>query len=113
MTEALLTRRVIAYLKQLNNTADPLWFLKIHGGPMQRAGLPDLFVIYKGRTFGIELKRPGKKPTKLQQHTLSEMEKAGATTAVVTSVDQLQGLLERETVKATEATKGQSCEPVT
>jgi hypothetical protein len=47
------------------------------------AGVPDLILIYKGRTFGLELKRPGlaKRPSALspaQRHMSREFIRNGA-----------------------------------
>lgn len=67
---------------------------KIHGGPYQRVGLPDLLVIVRGRAIGLEVKaqRPGEsveharnRATPTQLATLSAMELAGAPARVVLS----------------------------
>jgi len=43
--------------------------------------------------FALEVKRPGRKPTKLQQAVLKKWEAAGAIAAVVTSVEEVKELL--------------------
>ncbi len=43
-----------------------VWFLKTHGHPMQRVGVPDYLVCFEGRFKAIELKRIGENPTPLQ-----------------------------------------------
>lgn len=92
--ESTVTRQITAYLKTLKQAGEPIWFTKLHGGPMQQAGLPDLIVLYRGRLFAVEIKRPGGKATQLQLHTLAEMQKAGATVCVARSVDDVRTLIE-------------------
>lgn len=45
---------------------------KIHGGPMQHLGLPDLWCIWKGFLMCLEVKKPGGKISKVQ-HIMSEI----------------------------------------
>lgn len=92
--EATVTRRIVTYLKRLKQSGEPIWFCKLHGGPMQQAGLPDLIVLHRGRLLAIEIKRPGGKATLLQQHTLAEMEHAGATAVVAHNVEDVIQALE-------------------
>ena len=66
---------------------------KTHGGRWGRAGKPDITGCYRGRRFELEVKRPGAKATKLQLATLKQWEKAGAITAVVTSVEEVKGII--------------------
>jgi hypothetical protein len=61
---------------------------KTHGGPYQRAGVPDILHWEDGRAYGFEVKRPGESPTPLQAHTLELMQAAGVTVAVVHSVEE-------------------------
>jgi hypothetical protein len=93
MKESTVTRNIVAYLKDLKRTGKRIWFSKLHGGPMQKAGLPDLIVLYRGVFLAIEIKRPGGKATPLQLHTLAEMEKAGAQTIVASSVEDVAGFI--------------------
>lgn len=61
------------------------WVTKLHGGPTQQAGLPDLLAVYAGRAMFFEVKRPGGEVTRLQSHTLDELKSAGAAARVVCS----------------------------
>lgn len=88
MTEATLTKQVTRELKRRK-----LWFVKLHGGPMQRAGLPDFLVVFDGHAIFLELKGDGGEVTKLQEITLARLRAAGATTAVVRSLDDLTDAL--------------------
>jgi hypothetical protein len=52
-------------------------WLNVHGGPMQKSGWPDRIGCYKGRFIGIELKTPGKVPTRLQRKRLRDIARNG------------------------------------
>lgn len=54
-----------------------LW--KIHGGAMQRAGIPDLIGCIHGHFIAIEVKHPDAKRglTRLQESTLEAIQRAG------------------------------------
>ena len=88
--ESSITARIVRHLKQRG-----CWYAKIHGGGYARAGLPDLVVIDRGRTFWFEVKRPGGKPTQLQALEHERMRAAGAQVYVVTSWEEVEGVLER------------------
>lgn len=64
-----------------------------------RAGVPDITGVFASVAFGIEVKRPGQKPSAEQLGELAWMRKAGAQTAVVFSVEEakdfLLGLIEK------------------
>ena len=60
-----------------------VWSAKLHGGPYQVGGLPDLVVVLRGRVFFIELKRPGERPTPRQGVTLARIREAGAGSTVL------------------------------
>ena len=74
--EGVLTKQVTRYLK--SREKDGLWWMKVHGGPSQKKGVPDIICVYRGQFFGWELKAPGKKVTKLQAHMMELMERGGA-----------------------------------
>lgn len=88
MTEKAITERIISNLRELG-----FFVFKVHGGPMQQAGLPDLFAVFAGRLFAIEVKRPGGQTTKLQARTLERLAAVGAFTAVVNSWEELEAML--------------------
>lgn len=54
-----------------------LW--KIHGGPMQRAGIPDLVGCIHGKFVALEVKHPdaARGLTLLQEATLERIQRAG------------------------------------
>lgn len=58
-----------------------------------RIGTPDFVIFFKSVCVGIEVKRPGKKPTTEQLGELAWMRKAGAKTLVAYSVDDVKKFL--------------------
>lgn len=88
--ESKLTRQLIAHLREKG-----AWAEKIHGNIYQ-SGLPDIVGCLSGVFLGIEVKMPGrkKKLTALQQRTLDRIEAAGGVAGVVTSVEELDDLLQ-------------------
>lgn len=51
---------------------------KIHGGPFQQSGLPDIICSVLGYFVAIELKRPGEKLTPAQDKILMSLTASGA-----------------------------------
>lgn len=83
-SEKIITRRIQNWLKSAG------WHVvKIHGGGYQAAGLPDLFAIKEGHLAAIEVKTPRGIVSALQSQRLKELEKAGATTIVARSLDDV------------------------
>jgi Holliday junction resolvase len=62
--------------------------------PPMDNGTPDLLVCFNGLFVGIEVKKPGKTPTKIQEHRLQKIRDAGGLALVATSVDNLREQLE-------------------
>lgn len=71
-----------------------IWIRKIHGGPYQRAGIPDLIGCLHGLFFAFEVKMPGEVATPLQLHTLREITRAAATARVISSVEEAERVLD-------------------
>lgn len=91
MTETHLVRQIAGALK-----ARGAWVVKLHGGPMQQAGLPDLLVVHPSGTWLMEVKLPGGNPTRLQRHVMDKIAAAGGRVVVVRSVEEaLKNLEER------------------
>jgi hypothetical protein len=85
MTESELNRRTAKRLR-----ARGCFAVKIHGGPQQQRGLPDIVGCHDGNFFGLEGKLPGKEHTltELQAKKLRDIEEAGGISGVFTSVKQ-------------------------
>lgn len=69
------------------------WCFKVHGGPMQTAGIPDIVGVHGGRFFAIEVKVPGNRATDLQALTMRRITEAGGIAGVATTVDEALTLL--------------------
>lgn len=71
------------------------WCRKVHGGTYG-AGWPDLMGVYKGLSLCIEVKLPGRENTltDLQAGTLAGLREAGAVALVLTSMKQLNHVLD-------------------
>jgi hypothetical protein len=69
---------------------------KIHGGdnPFQEAGIPDILACYRGMFLGLEVKQPGEEPSPIQRKVLSEIKRAGGIALVLTSLKQVDLLLD-------------------
>jgi hypothetical protein len=70
MTEAQLERKVVEFCREYK-----LLTYKF-SSPAHR-GVPDRIILYHGRALFLELKRLGKKPTKLQERELAELRASG------------------------------------
>ncbi len=94
--ESNIVKGILKYLKDLPGVA---W--KQHGGAFS-AGLPDIFYIRRRQAGGVdvfafEVKRPGNKPTALQQQVIDDLRAAGVRAIVVNSKAQVRKEVERET----------------
>ena len=79
------------------------WFvLKIHGGPLQMAGLPDLLCLRSGVYVWLEVKGPDGRVSKIQQYVQSILRNHGADVRVVRGVEELGDM--RCTLKPTIST---------
>ncbi len=92
--ERAIQADIIAYLRlkqyhvlRLNSGALP----NAQGRPvhMLPAGTPDVLAIKDGRALFVEVKRPGNKPTALQQAMMETLRGYGARCLVATSVEDL------------------------
>lgn len=91
MHESDLAKKMAKRIRDRNG-----WARKIAGGPTQ-SGLPDILAAYRGHGIGLEVKMPGKENnvTDLQAKTLRDMKGAGMITAVVTTVQQVDRILDK------------------
>jgi hypothetical protein len=96
--EHWLTREVLKALERRRRLGAPLWVFKVHGGPMQRVGVPDLLVCANGYLVADELKHPSdlsKGATPAQLLTLGKIATAGGLTAVHRTVEAVEALVQR------------------
>lgn len=84
-TESILTTKIIAMIRRRGH-----WAMKVHGGAYQQAGIPDICAVVHGRSVWIEVKRPGERPTELQELKMKELRKAGAWSKWIDNVDDAE-----------------------
>lgn len=72
------------------------WCVKKAAGRFNVTGMPDVHGCYRGRTLGLEVKKPGGSygVTEKQQDTLDAMAAAGAEVAVVTLPEEVHAILD-------------------
>ena len=95
--ESNLTRRI---LRELNKLPKTLAF-KIHGGPYQVSGIPDICCVHQGRTIWFEVKLPGEKPDPIQIVFHNKLRSAGAEVYVITLVEEAVSNLSALTSQST------------
>ena len=83
---------VTSILKWLKGQPD-CFAWKEHGGQYGTAGIPDIICCIGGQFIAFEVKRPGNKPTKLQQETIKAINTAGGQAHVVYSLDDVKEAL--------------------
>lgn len=76
------------------------FWIKVHGGPYQQGGIPDLIGCVNGYFIGLEVKLPGKEDTLTdrQAATLTQIGDALGIQGMVTSVEQAIELVAHATV---------------
>lgn len=102
---------VNAICKAIEREHPDVWILKVHGGPYQRAGVPDLLLCWEGLFIGMEVKhqKPGEteqgareRATLLQRSEIGKINKAGGLACVVLTPDEALGVIERAKRKHSE-----------
>ncbi len=80
------------YFERRARTRGDVWWLKVHGGPYQRAGVPDYLFCIGGRFGALEIKHPGEKnpkPDPRQQVELDHIAGAGGWTLVSNDIAEI------------------------
>lgn len=79
--ETAIVNKIMLWLE-----ADGGWWFNVHGGPYQKAGVPDILGCYNGIFIAIEVKCPGNEPTTLQSKTMQEIKESGGHVGVAYNV---------------------------
>lgn len=95
MKESDLVAKIKKHCAKLRAAGVPIKCLKIHGNQFTEQGTPDLHVTIEGRSLWVECKVGCNHPTSIQVVRLREWESAGATVAVVRSLDEFKDALTR------------------
>ena len=87
--ESNITKSILKYLRGL----DGCFAWKEHGGMYGTTGIPDVICCYQGMFLAFEVKRPGNKPTMIQQAMIDKMRQAGGKVYIVNSVKDVRGII--------------------
>ena len=101
MLEKDVTAAIMRYLK----TVQEMFCWKEHGGAYGTAGLPDVICCYKGRFLAFEVKTTDGRLTKLQESMIKKINAAKGKAFKVTSVEEVQQILERMEVNPDDSYK--------
>ena len=86
--ESSLTKSIMRKLRSKGG-----FWIKIHGGPFQVLGIPDIIGCYRGRFCAFEVKRPGRDLTRIQAATIQMIKKAGGLALMITSFEEAEAVL--------------------
>lgn len=85
--ETLIVTRIMNFLK----ANYPGYWLKIHGGPMQQRGVPDIIGCHRGKWYSFEVKQDEyEQPTALQVDNGNDIINARGRWAVIYDVRQVK-----------------------
>lgn len=103
------TAVVAAIWRAVTKAHPAAWLLKVHGGPYQRAGVPDLILCIDGLFIGLEVKhqKPGEselaareRTTPLQRAEIRKINAAGGWACTVLDPDGALQAIERALERA-------------
>lgn len=104
--ENKVTDSIIEYFFELRRRGVWVWWFKVHGEGMQKAGVPDLAAVILGRAVYIEVKSPGEKATPKQLKEISDIRLAGGLAFVADSVEAVKAEIEPRLFDEYRLTKG-------
>lgn len=93
---------VLQIVRAIKTKFPAAWVMKVHGGPMQVAGIPDLLIVVNGRLIGAEVKhqKPGEsvehargRATPIQLNQIEKIRAAGGVAGVVLSPEETLELI--------------------
>lgn len=91
--EKRVQNAIIKYLKELRDNGVPIFFERRQALANTKAGLPDLYVLYKGYHIEIECKKPiGGELRTMQEKQRDILIKAGAIWICPTNVEEVKKL---------------------
>lgn len=95
-SETMFANKVDEYLKTLKKEGT-LWFLNVYGNAVQRPGIPDRIICYKGNFVAIELKREDGtgEESKRQGIERTLITRAGGISIVADNLDTIKSLFEK------------------
>lgn len=83
-------REAVLDAKALNRLrARGAWCFKVHGGPFQQIGVPDLIVCYRGLFIAIETKVKNNQTTPAQAYTIGKIREADGIAVVARTLMEI------------------------
>ncbi len=90
--ESYYQTKIIKYLRA-NYPQALIW--KAAAGAYSYCGIPDICMVYGGRYFGLEVKRPFVgKISPIQLQTIRKIREAGGIAGIVTSIEEVKDLIQ-------------------
>lgn len=90
--ESYYQTKIIKYLRA-NYPQALIW--KAAAGAYSYCGIPDICMVYGGRCFGFEVKRPFVgKISPIQLQTIRKIREAGGIAGIVTSIEEVKDLIQ-------------------
>lgn len=91
--EKRVQNAIINYLKNLKDSGLPIYYERRQATATSKIGVPDLFVIYKGKHIEIECKKPvGGSLRTMQEKQRDILQSAGAIWMCPTDVEEVKKL---------------------
>jgi hypothetical protein len=88
--ETRITQTIMAFLKSMG---PELYCWKVHGGPHQQVGIPDICCTYLGRSLWFEVKTETGSLSDIQKVIIRRLEESGARVFVVRSVSEVRKII--------------------
>lgn len=105
--EAKIQREILQALQGVPG----VWLFNVHGSARQQSGIPDLVGCYRGRFFGIEVKRPGEVRTPKQTLTMEKIASADGLTGVATCIEEALEIIGAPPCPPTTSTRRRTARP--
>lgn len=92
MTEAKITKEIKLYMMRHEHSP---FFLKVCGGGMQKSGIPDFLVCYKGMFVALEVKQEKGRVSNIQKACIKEIQSTGGIAEIVRSVEEVAKIFKK------------------
>lgn len=91
-SETNFSIKVDRYLK--NTYGKEIWFLNVYGNAVQRSGVPDRLICFKGKFIALEFKREDGKGTlsKQQEIEIKKIQRSGGIAVSINNLDDVKQL---------------------
>jgi hypothetical protein len=94
LQEKAITKKITDWLK----TLEGCWYYKVAasskgGVSFMRPGVPDIYCIYRGQSYWLEVKSSTGRLSKVQQEEIARMQAAGARVFTVRSLEDVKFFL--------------------